>query len=140
MFLKFPGQRPKTLGVHDGRLAECPNKPNCVCSVSPGTVPDDANPHHVHPLTYEGDAGKAWQRLIKVLEAEHNAQIISRSGSYVHAEFTSTGLGFVDDVEFHLRESEQRIHVRSASRLGYSDWGVNRQRVERLREAFDDAL
>lgn len=90
------------------------------------------------PTDFEGDPARAWDHLREVLKAQPNAQIITDQDAYLHAEFSSRWLGFVDDVEFLLDQSADRIHVRSASRLGYSDFGVNRARVEALREAFDD--
>lgn len=138
MCLKLKGKRPGNLGLNKGRLGPCPNKPNCVCSQVEADLPQDGNPHHVHPLTFEGDPARAWDHLREVLKAQPNAQIITDQDAYLHAEFSSRWLGFVDDVEFLLDQSADRIHVRSASRLGYSDFGVNRARVEALREAFDD--
>jgi uncharacterized protein (DUF1499 family) len=58
-------------------------------------------------------------------------------GNYLHVEMRSLMFRFVDDVEFSLAASAGLIHVRSASRVGYSDFGVNRKRVERIRAAFD---
>ena len=138
-FLKFPGSRPKSLGVKEGKLSPCPEgKSNCVCSqyrYSETFMGKD----YTQPLSYSGDAGDAMTRVIAVLMQRPNSKIVSNSANYIHAEFESAKLGFVDDVEFLLSPSEQVIHVRSASRLGLSDLGVNRARVRELREAFDEA-
>lgn len=134
----FEGRRPRDLGVHDGKLRPCPNRPNCVSSQSEADIRGELGPHHVHPLTFEGDPQAAWQRLLRVIRARPDATIVTEDGRYLHAEFRSRWLGFVDDFEALLEPEHQRIHVRSASRLGYSDFGVNRRRVEEIREAFDE--
>ena len=135
----FPGKRPSSLGGVGGRLAPCPaNKSNCVVSLHAEESRTEG-PHHVAPFSYEGDPGDAMTRVIAVLLQSPNCRIISSRSDYIHAEFTSTILGFVDDVEFLLAASDSVIHVRSAARQGYSDFGVNRARVEDLREAFDEA-
>ncbi len=132
-------KRPPTIGVVDGCLQPCdPERSNCVCSQhalegrSPG-------PHHVQPFAYEGDAGDAMTRIIAVLMQQKNCRIVVNRPDYLHAEYTKEPLGFIDDVEFYLSAAEQLIHVRSASRLGISDFGINRARVQELREAFDEA-
>lgn len=136
--LKLRGRRPQTLGPQRGRLAPCGKKPNCVCSQVEERLPRDGNPHHVQPLSFGGDPDLAWVHLREVIKAQGNATIRSDGKGYMHVEFASNWLGFVDDVEFLMEAEKERIHVRSASRLGYSDFGVNRARVETLREAFDD--
>lgn len=136
---KFSGKRPGSLGVRDGRLAPCGGKPNCVCSHDASGRAKVDDPHHVHPFTFDGDAADAMTRLVAVLLARPDCKIITQGRDYIHAEFSSKFFGFVDDTEFYLPAGAAEIHVRSASRLGYSDLGVNRARVEELREAFDDA-
>jgi uncharacterized protein (DUF1499 family) len=75
-------------------------------------------------------------RLVEVVKAMPRTEIIQQTEDYLYAEFTSQWMGFVDDVEFYLPESSKVIHVRSASRLGESDLGVNRQRIETIRSQF----
>lgn len=123
------GKRPANLGVHNGILADCPVTPNCVSSQSM----DES--YSIASLPYSGDKKEAFLRLKKIIELEERARIITESEEYLHVEFTSMIMGFVDDVEFYFPD-EPLIHVRSASRLGYSDLGVNRKRIERLRELF----
>lgn len=118
------------LGPVEGRLRECPDRLNCVCSHATD------GPHHIEPLRYHGPAAEAWSRLLAIVRQTPGATIVSLSQTYLHAEFTTPWLRFVDDVEFLLDEMAGVIHVRSASRVGHSDLGVNRQRVERLRSAF----
>lgn len=123
------GRPPANLGVTDGRLAPCPDRPNCVSSQA-------ADPaRYVEPLTYEGSREAARQRLKQVITGMPRAVITEESPDYIRAEFTSAIMRFVDDVEFYF-PPEPVIQVRSASRLGYSDLGVNRKRVETIRKRF----
>ncbi len=126
--LKFPGKRPTNLGVRDGKLAACPASPNCVSSQGADEK------HSVAPIAIGGDPSAAMQRLKSVVEAMPRTQVIETKPDYLRAEFTTPLLGFVDDVEFYC--DGKVIHVRSASRLGYSDLGVNRKRVEEIRRTF----
>lgn len=121
---------PEGLGAKAGRLASCPDSPNCVCSQ------ETRASHQIAALAYEGDGPAAFSRLAKILESWPRTKIISQTGTYMHVEFTTRILRFVDDVEFLLAEGEKVIHVRSASRIGYSDLGANRKRVEAIRAAF----
>ena len=121
------GGRPRGLGVHDGRLARCPASPNCVCSDAAERRPAIA-PYH---LAMEATA--AWAEVRRAVQALPRTRIITETDDYLHAECASRLLGFVDDLELHLRAERKSIAVRSASRLGYSDLGVNRERVESLR-------
>jgi uncharacterized protein (DUF1499 family) len=118
----FAGKRPNNLGVKDGKLASCPNTPNCVNSQSqdPKSKIDPLPP-------------VAIDELKKVIESMERTKIIDSNDSYLYAEFTSKLMGYVDDVEFYLDRSQNILHVRSASRLGKSDLGVNRKRVEEIR-------
>ena len=125
---KFSGTRPSTLGDKDGKLAACPSSPNCVNSQA-----DDRN-HAIGPLAFSGDAVTAMQKLAGVVAAIPRTQVIQSRPDYLYVEFSTPLMGFVDDVEFY--GDGKVIHVRSASRLGYSDLGVNRKRVEAIREAF----
>ena len=127
------GSRPGTLGVADSRLATCPSTPNCVCS-------DDSDPEHgIEPFRLVTDPRSAWNALQGVLLSTPRTRIVTRTDDYLHAEATSLVFRFVDDVEFHLRSEEGLIAVRSASRLGSSDFGVNRRRIERLRDRLTEA-
>lgn len=123
-------RQPDGLGVHDGRLAPCPATPNCVCSQ------DDAPGHAIEPLRFDDSPEAAWDRLRRAVRAQPRTRIVEESERYLHAEATTRLLRFVDDVEFLLDRGGRQIHVRSASRLGYSDLGVNRRRVEAIRTAY----
>ena len=126
----FAGHPPPTLGVREGRLAPCPERPNCVAS----QAADDA--HRIAPLRFADAPRAAFARLVQTVAAFPGARVVTQRGEYLHAEFTSATMGFVDDVEFVLDAPARTIHVRSASRLGYRDFGVNRERVEKIRSAF----
>ncbi len=121
---------PSNLGVKDGRLAPCPPTPNCVSSQSVDRE------HAVGPLSYTSSRAEAMADLKKIVLQMKRARIVSEIGDYIHAEFTSAIWRFVDDIEFYFDDTAKVIHVRSASRLGKSDFGVNRKRVEEIRSAW----
>ena len=127
--LSFPGTRPSTLGVQNGQLAACPNTPNCVSSQAPASDKE----HSVAPIAFVGEGKGAIARLKTIIENSERTKIIEASDNYIYAEFASSLMGFVDDVEFYADDSAKVIQVRSASRLGQSDLGVNRKRVEEIR-------
>ncbi|NJN01076.1 MAG: DUF1499 domain-containing protein [Leptolyngbyaceae cyanobacterium RM1_1_2] len=127
----FSGERPGTLGVKDGQLSACPDSPNCVNSQAADKE------HSIAPLGYKGAATEAIARLKTLIESTEDAKIISAKDDYLYAEFASKLMGFVDDVEFFAPASETVIHVRSAARLGKSDLGVNRKRIELIRDRFE---
>jgi uncharacterized protein (DUF1499 family) len=128
--LSFPGNRPQNLGVTDNKLAPCPQSPNCVSSQSTDSE------HQIAPLSYNSPPEAAIAKLQGIIQNLERTKIITVTANYLYAEFTSALMGFVDDVEFYLDETSQVIHVRSASRLGQSDLGVNRQRIETIRNKF----
>lgn len=122
--------QPPPLGATNGRLAPCPASPNCVCS-------HDADPEHqIEPLRFSGSGAAAMARLREIIGKEPRTRILVAQPDYLRAEFRSLIFRFVDDVELLLDEPNQLIHIRSASRVGHSDLGVNRKRVERLRSEF----
>ena len=118
---------PDDLGLRDGRLAGCPDSPNCV-----STTATDAR-HSIEPLAIEGDPEAAWQTVREAVQALPRTEIVTEQPDYLHAEVRSLVFRFVDDLEVHLDRAAGKIHFRSASRTGYSDFGVNRKRVESLR-------
>ena len=123
----FPGKRPTDLGVTNGRLKPTPASPNAVSSQA-----QDAQ-HAITPLAYNRTHEEAMQALIKIVESTPRTNIVRRTPDYVYAEYASALFGFVDDVEFYFPPDSKIIHVRSASRLGYRDFGVNRARIEDVR-------
>ena len=129
---KFSGKQPANLGAKNGKLAPVIHKSNNVSSQA------DINDrtHYVAPFKFTGDAAAAFQQLAGLVQTQPRARVITQDGQYLHAEFSSPLMGFVDDVEFLLAPEQMVIDVRSAARLGSSDFGVNRKRVESLREQF----
>ena len=131
------GKRPQGLGFSAGKFKPCSWKPNCVDST---TDPKTDRPHFIEPLSFSGDAAKAWSRLSGVVKAAPRASVVREDAGYMQLLFRSSVMGFTDDVEFALDAQNGKIHVRSASRLGVRDFGVNRARVEGIRARFAAAL
>jgi uncharacterized protein (DUF1499 family) len=125
---KFSGTRPTNLGVESGRLKPCPGSPNCVCSS------DSDQEHGIASIDWAKSPAEAIAALKQVIQSMERTAIVVESGDYLHAEFTTKLMGYVDDVEFYVKDGV--IQVRSASRLGKSDLGVNRKRVEAIRSAL----
>lgn len=123
------GQRPRSLGLKDGKLAACKRRLNCVSSQA---EPGDAQ-RYVAPIPFRGTAAEALAAARSAVERMPRAIVVRAQENYLHAEFRSKILGFVDDVEFTFDQAAGLLHVRSASRLGRRDFGVNRKRVEALR-------
>jgi uncharacterized protein (DUF1499 family) len=126
----FSGTRPDNLGVRDGRLAPPKRTPNNVNSQVDRNA--DAG-HYIEALRYTGDTRQAWAALRLVIDGMQRVKVITSDANYLYAEFTSKLMGFVDDAEFYLDERAGVIQVRSASRLGRGDHGVNRGRIEYIR-------
>ena len=127
--LSATARRPTTLGVRDGRLAPCPDSPNCVSTQS------DREVSRMEPMPILGDPADVLPRLRAVLSAMPRARIVTADDDYLHAEFSSALFRFVDDVEFFVDREQRVIHFRSASRVGQSDLGVNRQRMQAIAQA-----
>lgn len=124
----FSGSRPLDLGFSQGKFKPPSWKPNTVSS----TV-EKSDPHFIAP--FAGNAAN-WKKLLAILKADKSASLVTAQSSYLYAEFKTPGLGFVDDVEFAFDANAALIHVRSASRLGVRDFGVNRARIEKIRAAL----
>ena len=118
------GEPPQNIGVQNGRLTACPESPNCVSSY------ESDEEHGIAPLN------ASLQEIQEILVGFDDANIVNADGNYLYAEFTSSIMGYVDDVEFYHDQATGVTQVRSASRLGYSDMGANRSRVERIRAAL----
>jgi len=123
------GDRPDNLGAKNGLLALCPKSPNCVSSQGKDTQ------HSLAPFAFSGDPGAAMIRLKNLFEARKDTKVIEESDGYLRVEFHTTL--FVDDGEFLLDRERKVIHLRSASRIGYSDLGKNRSRLEEIRRDFE---
>lgn len=115
------GEPPQNIGVRDGRLTSCPESPNCVSSY------ESSEEHSIAALAAN------LTQIQQILLAMDEANIVEQSSNYLYAEFTSSLMGYVDDVEFLYDAASNATQVRSASRIGYSDMGANRKRVEAIR-------
>ena len=110
----------------------CPDKPNCVSSLA------GDKDRRVPPLTYSGDLDRARERILGILNGFERVKIVVAEKDYIHAEFRSSLFRFVDDLQLFFSPDEKIVHVKSASRTGYYDFGVNRKRIDRLREQFEN--
>lgn len=127
------GKRPADLGVRNGNLKAPPSSPNAVSSQAAGGY------HQIAPLACKGSQEQAMKALKAIVENTPNTRIVEMKPDYLYAEYTSALMGFVDDVEFYFPPSGNIIHVRSASRLGNSDLGANRKRIEAIRARLAQA-
>jgi len=125
--LACAGAPPAELGVHGSVLGPCPASPNCVSSDA-----EDAA-HRVQAFDLAVPAPEAWRAAWEAVASLPRTEIVTATPDYLHAECTSAIFRFVDDLELQLRPAQRQIAVRSASRVGRSDLGVNRRRVEELR-------
>lgn len=132
----FSWRRPDNLGVKDGRLARCKRSPNCVSSQADAA---DAE-HYIAPIPFKGNALEAMAAARKAVESMQRATVIRHQAGYLYAEFRSKLMRFVDDVELAFDDKTGLIHVRSASRLGRRDFGVNRARIEALRARIEGRI
>ena len=119
------------VGLKNRFLSPCPETPNCVSSQEKNSQ------NSIKPITYEDSLRQAKDRISLVINSMRGTRIITKDDLYLHVEFTTQLLRFIDDVEFYFDESQSLIHVRSASRQGYWDLGVNRRRVEFIRSKFE---
>lgn len=124
-------QRPTGLGLTStGSLRPCPETPNCVCSEFADSTAAIA------AIEFQGDPDEAWKSCLVTVATSPGASLVTSQDGYLHAEFVTPWMRFVDDVECRLDYEHNRIHVRSASRVGKGDLQTNRQRVELLRTEF----
>jgi len=131
LFIGCAGKRPRDFGMSSGLLQPCPDSPNCVSSQSTDEE------HKIDPLALESSPLEALAKLKEIILEMERTSIIEETDNYLYAEFKSARMGFVDDVEFYIDAENEVIHVRSASRVGYGDFGVNRKRIEAIRLEFE---
>lgn len=137
----FAGTPPQDLGVRNGRLKPPSPTQNSVSSQAGGHADHPQRLEaSIAPLSYTGDGKAAVGRLAALLETTPGCVLVKREAAYLYAQCRTRWLKFTDDVEFSLDDASGVIQVRSASRLGRKDFGVNRARVEALRARFDQAL
>jgi len=127
--LSIDSRKARETGLLNGKLRPCPGTPNCVVSE------DSGKDSYIEPLTFSGEPGAAWAHAKEALTGL-GGRIEKDTGDYLWATFRSRIWRFVDDTELRLDAAGKAIHVRSASRVGKGDLGVNRKRVERLRNLF----
>ncbi len=118
------------LGIENGQLTQCPASPNCVNSQAKDKK------HFIEPIQISGTPSEARNQILKILKEFNRSKIITAEDNYIRAKFFSKIFKFVDDVEFYFpdtKSTKTTIHVRSAARAGYWDFGVNRKRMEQIR-------
>ncbi|MCI0428730.1 MAG: DUF1499 domain-containing protein [Nitrospiraceae bacterium] len=116
------------------QLAPCPSSPNCVSTQAPD------KDHAIAPFRYRKSRAEAKEALKEIIRSLPRTKHVEEDESYLHYEFASLLLRFVDDVEFLFDDETKTIHFRSASRTGYGDLGVNRQRMEQVRALIAEKL
>lgn len=135
MSIKAMSPVPTKLGVFFGYFKPCPETPNCVSSQATRAE------QKIEPILFVGvDRTIAYQALREVIASMPRAEVLVSRVDYMHVEFRSFWLGYRDDTEFALNDTTGRIEVRSASRLGKGDLGVNRKRVEEIRARFNEKI
>jgi uncharacterized protein (DUF1499 family) len=128
------GTGAERLGATEGPLAPCPNSPNCVSTQS------DRKRHAMQPLPFLHTREASRERILAIIKGMRRTKIVTVTDSYIHAEYRTAFLRFVDDVEFFLDETARVVHFRSASRVGYYDFGVNRRRMKEISEKYVEGL
>ena len=130
----FEGTQPDNIGVTDGHLAACPASPNCVVSQE---ADED---HAIAPIIYSVDRETARASILDILSVVPRTEVVAQTDDYILAKSESRLMGFVDDTEFYFPKNEKVVQVRAAARMGESDLGVNRRRIEQIRLAFNDMV
>jgi uncharacterized protein (DUF1499 family) len=125
-----PGALAEGLESPKSVIRPCPDKPNCVTSQAP------RGPRRMEPLLYEGSLQEARQRLLAIIRSFPRTTVVQDSDYYLRVEFRSSIFSFVDDVEFEFDDVAKLVHFRSASRVGYYDFGVNRRRMATVTRQF----
>jgi len=125
----------KIPGLSDGLLVKCPDSPNCINSEYP-----DHKAHYLPPFTIPESANKHIMAQAEAVLVEMGAHIITSSEHYLTAIFSSSVFKFIDDFQLRLDAPRHTLHIRSASRTGYSDFGVNKQRVEHFLQLLNNKV
>ena len=120
----------KPIGIVDGKLHPCPKSPNCV-----STQATDEK-QKMEPINYSGSLEDAKRNIVTIINSLKRSKVITNEENYIHIEFRTATFRFVDDVEFLFDDKEKIIHFRSRARMGYSDMGVNRKRMEKITKLF----
>lgn len=122
-------------GLVDDRLSRCPDRPNCRCS----EYPDDTA-HFIQPVPIPAGTQAGAIPLLKAIVDEMGGTVLVERDGYLATTFRSAIFGFMDDMEFRIDAGQQRLHIRSGSRVGYSDGGVNGKRIEQLKKMLESKL
>lgn len=134
VFLIVLGKSSKSghaVGLLNGKLQKCPDKPNCVCSEQ-----KDDTDHFISPIVIPDDSASLAKARLKEIIIELKGEIQAENETYISAVFTSSLFGFKDDFEMRIDSEKNAIHIRSASRIGYDDLGANKKRVELIKKLF----
>lgn len=123
----------KPIGIIDRKFHPCPKSPNCVSTQSTDEK------HRMEPIQYSSTVDEAKVKIKNIITSFKRTKLITETDNYLHFEFRTATFKFVDDVEFYLDDKEKLIHFRSAARLGWSDMGVNRKRMGKIRELYSGA-
>lgn len=134
VYVEMNNDMPEQIGVEDGLFTPCPETPNCVSS----QASEEDEEHYVEPIIYRTSAKEAQLKVERFLLSSGQAYIVSNRLGYTHMEVKSALLGFIDDLEIYFPEADSVMHIRSASRVGYDDLDVNRERVRQIRDLLVD--
>ena len=118
----------RKVGLENGKFHKCPKSPNCVST----QCSKDDKTHFIKPIKLDVPIREAREKLRSIINSLKRTKIITQNDFYMHVEFKSGLFRFVDDVEFYFDEKDKLIHFKSASRVGYGDFGVNRKRMEKI--------
>jgi len=133
--LSYLSRSDNAVGIVNGKLSQCPDKPNCVCSEF-----SDDREHFIAPINIPENAADESLRMLKEAIQESGGVIQSESDTYLAGIYTSKFFRFIDDLEIRIDSAEGLIHIRSASRAGYGDMGVNSKRVELIKALFSQKM
>ncbi len=122
------------LGVKNGKLTECPSSPNCVSTQTA------SESHKMQAIPFSKELDVVMTQIKAVVNAMGSATLVKEQRHYLHFEFKTSLLKFIDDVEFFIDEKSKLIHFRSASRVGYSDLGANRSRMSEIKQNLQKSL
>jgi uncharacterized protein (DUF1499 family) len=134
MVSSVSGAGAEGLGATKDKLAPCPDSPNCVSTQSEGKR------HAMEPLPYLQTREASRERILSILKGMKRMQIVKLTESTIHVEFRTALWKFVDDVEFLFDDEARAVHFRSASRVGYYDFGLNRRRMKEISERYLEAV
>ncbi len=119
-------------GIINKKFKPCPKTPNCVSTMAP----NDDKKHYIGPISYDSSQKEAVEKLIQIINSLKGTKIKVKEINYLHVIFSTKLLRFKDDVEFYFDDSSKIIHFKSASRIGSSDFGTNRKRMEKIRKLY----